>query len=514
MALIDDGWRAGGLLLHPSSLPSPYGIGDLGPAAHGLIPFLKRAGFHFWQMLPLGPTSPGLGNSPYSAFSAFAGNTLLLSPDLMVRDGWLAVHEVLRAEVPASDRVNFESVVQAKNGLIDLAFERAAPHLEHHEGFQRFAWDNGAWMNDYALFTAAKDFFSGACWLNWPEALARRDEAALREWGGRLARPILREKFAQFLFFTQLEELRALMCQAGLGLIGDAAIYVNHDSSDVWSLPRLFQLDAAGRPLAVAGVPPDYFARDGQLWGNPLFNWEAQRREGYDWWKHRLWHALRRYDWIRLDHFRAFAAYWSVPAGAETAAGGSWRPGPGADLFAAASAKGPLRIIAEDLGVITPDVTELRKRFGYPGMRVLQFAFGPDQGCSTHAPFRIESDNVVYSATHDNNTTRGWFRQEATPLMRRQLSDLAGFEAGEDSAAWALIRLAWLSPGALAVTPLQDLLNLDEGARLNTPGTPCGNWGWKLTGPGALTEALAERMAELGALAGRDGRAHPNILSY
>ena len=514
MARITDGWRASALLCHPSSLHSPYGIGDLGPAARDMADFLARSGFHFWQFLPLTPTSPGLGNSPYSSFSAFAGNPLLISPDLLVRDGWLTGDEARAAELPAAPRVDFDLAVRGKARLLSLAFDRAEPGLEHHRAFQDFAWANGTWLNDYAFFMAAKDHFGGGSWLNWPEALARRDETALREYGTALARPILREKFAQFLFFSQLDELKAHLAERNLGLIGDVAIYVNHDSSDVWSQPWLFNLEPDGRPRAVAGVPPDYFAKDGQLWGNPTFNWEVQAHDGFNWWKHRLWHMLKLYDWIRLDHFRAFAAYWEVPAGAPTAAGGKWQPGPGADLFNAASSAGPLKVIAEDLGIITPDVTSLRRRFGYPGMRVLQFAFGPDSACCAHIPFRIEADNVVYTATHDNNTTRGWFRQDTTPLMRRQLSDLCGYEVGEDNAAWALIRLAWYSSGALAVTPLQDVLNLDESARMNIPGIPTGNWGWKLTGPGQLSEALAGRLADLSAVSGRDNFDHPNTLTY
>jgi 4-alpha-glucanotransferase len=266
----------------------------------------------------------------------------------------------------------------------------------------------------------------------------------------------------------------------------------------------------------LAGVPPDYFALNGQLWGNPLFNWEEHRRDGFNWWKNRLWHQLAFYDWLRLDHFRAFAAYWSVPAGAETAATGTWRLGPGAGLFTAASASGPLNIIAEDLGFITPDVTLLRQEFGYPGMRVLQFGFGEESGISTHAPFRIEPDNAVYTGTHDNNTTRGWFRRETDELKRRQLAELSGGPVTEENAAWTLIRLAWLSPAALALAPAQDLLNLDVSARLNSPGTATGNWGWRLSSLSALTDddRLANRLAELAELSGRDNQVHPNVNTY
>lgn len=514
MALIKEGWRAAGLLLHPSSLHTPYGIGDLGPAAHELAGFMKKAGLHFWQVLPLTPTGPGLGNSPYSSYSAFAGHPLLISPELMVRDGWLTALEAGRAEGGSGDQVHFPEVIAAKSALIGLAFERARSGLEHHQGFQDFLAENGAWLNDYAFFMAARHRFSAYSWLLWPPELARRDGRALAKYGNEMAEAILWEKFAQYLFFSQFAELRAVMRSEGLELVGDAAIYVNHDSSDVWSQPRLFHLNAEGRADPVAGVPPDYFAVDGQLWGNPLFDWEAHRDTGFDWWKHRLWHMLGLYDWVRLDHFRAFSAYWAVPACAETAACGCWRPGPGGDLFRAATGGEPLRIIAEDLGVITPDVTDLRKMFGYPGMRVLQFAFGPDMPLSTHTPYRIEPDNAVYSGTHDNNTTRGWFRYEADDGIKRQISDLSGFEVGEENAAWALIRLAWLSPGAMAVAPLQDFLNLDERARMNRPGTAEGNWGWRLSRPGLLTDELAGRLAELGALAGRDNAAHPNIMTY
>ena len=516
MNRISDGWRAGGLLLHISSLPTPYGVGDLGPVAHRMADFIHRAGFHFWQVLPLSSTAPGLGNSPYSAYSAFAGNPLLISPDLMVRDGWLASSEARAAELPAEGPVDFERAIARKAALIDLAFDRAEARLETDAGFQDFTWRNGTWMNDYAFFMAAKKHFGGVGWLDWPEDLRRRDEGALRLFGARLARPILWEKFSQYLFFTQLAEFKEVLHQNGLGLIGDAPIYLNHDSSDVWTQPHLYYLDEAGRPVTLAGVPPDYFARDGQLWGNPLFNWEEHGRDGFDWWKNRLWYQLGLYDLLRLDHFRAFAAYWSVPAGAETAAGGSWQPGPGAALFKAASASGSLNIIAEDLGVITPDVTALRRDFGYLGMRVLQFGFGEYFGFSTHAPFRVEPDNAVYTGTHDNNTTRGWFRQETDELKKRQLTELAGGPVTEENAAWTLIRLAWLSPAALALTPAQDVLNFDESARMNIPGTAAGNWSWRLSSLSPLVDddRLADQLAELAALSGRDNQIHPNNTTY
>ncbi len=512
MQTYKNGWRAAGLLLHPTSLQSPFGVGDLGPEAHRMAGFIKKAGLHYWQVLPLGPTGPGLGNSPYSAYSAFAGNPLVISPDFMARDSWLKKSDLDRAELPAGDQVDFEAAIRVKEALIGLAFERAEKALETHGAFQDFCWRNGPWLNDFSLFMAAKEYFGGGTWLLWPESLRRRDEAALREYGTKLSRSILRVKFAQYLFFSQLDELRKALAEKGLGLIGDTAIYVNHDSSDVWSLPHLFKLDEGGGSSAVAGVKPDYFAVTGQLWGNPVFNWPAHARQGYDWWKNRLWHAFKMYDMVRLDHFRAFAKYWEVPAEAETAEPGHWAEGPGGGIFQAASSNGSLRIIAEDLGIITPDVTALRSEFGYPGMRVLQFAFGPDLPVSTHAPYRIESDNAVYPGTHDNNTTRGWFSRESTELIRKQISDLSGFEVDETNAAWALIRLAWLSGASLAVATMQDMLNLDETARMNTPGVSSGNWGWRLTT--SDLDELADKMAALTALSGRDNYEHPNNLTY
>lgn len=517
MTKIEQGWRAGGLLLHPSSLASPYGIGDLGPSAHDFVRFLQKAGVHYWQFLPLNPTSTGLGNSPYSSFSAFAGNTLLISPDFLVRDGWLNGDEAHRAQVPASNQINFPEVTATKKALLDLAFERAEGRLENHRDFQDFAWSNGTWLNDYSLFMAAKNHFGQQAWTSWPPELARREEKGLKHYGTVLTRSILREKFIQYLLFSQLAELKELMEASCLGLIGDAPIYVNHDSADVWSQPGLFELDHEGQPTTVAGVPPDYFAQEGQLWGNPLFRWENHRQSGYDWWKNRLWYLLGQFHWLRLDHFRAFAGFWAVPQGAPTAAGGYWMPGPGSELFQAAQGEsGWLNIIAEDLGFITHDVTELRQKYHYPGMRVLQFAFGTQLGINTHAPFRIEPDNVVYPGTHDNNTTRGWYLQESTPLMRDQLSQLAGCQVTEVNAAQAMIRLAWLSGGALAVATIQDVLNLDQHSRLNTPGTPTGNWGWRLSPQDvdALSPQLAGELAELSALAGRDNCTHTNLLTY
>ncbi|MDR2141423.1 MAG: 4-alpha-glucanotransferase [Deltaproteobacteria bacterium] len=512
MARFSEGWRAAGLMTHVTSLPTNYGVGDLGPSAYKLIDLMKSAGLTFWQVLPVVPTGPGLGNSPYSAFSAFAGYEILISLDLLVRDRLLSESEAASCLTPLTSEVNFEQVTRYKSAMLDLILNREGKRLLEREDFQRFLTENAIWLNDYAFYMATKDSLGGAPWDQWPSELKWREDWALAKTGEKLFWPILRQKLGQFFFFKQLNELKAAFNEAKLALIGDTAFYVNHDSSDVWANQRLFSLDSQGQTSLRAGVPPDYYAKDGQLWGNPIYNWPQHQAEGFSWWKFRLGHWLRHFDWTRLDHFRAMSACWAVPADSATAAGGYWLPAPGRDLFQDLARSGPLNIIAEDLGVITPDVTALRQAHDLPGMRVLQFGFGPDQPLSLHAPFRIEPDNFVYPGTHDNNTTRGWFRQEITVRDRQRISDLAGFQVEEINVAWALTRLAWLSPGAVAITTLADLLNLDERARFNTPGQPTGNWAWRANRwPNPRT---LESLAELTELAGRDNMAHPNILTY
>jgi 4-alpha-glucanotransferase len=473
---------------------------------------LKQGGLTFWQVLPVVPTAPGLGNSPYSAYSAFAGYELLISPDLLVEDHWLRPKEAEEFRLPLTAAVDFEKTIKNKTALMDLIFDRECLNLLDREDFQTFCRDNAVWLNDYAFFKAAKEDFGGLAWSDWPNDLKFRDDSALAKHGTRLFKPILRQKLGQFLFFSQLKALKKFFNDQGLALIGDTAFYVNHDSSDVWANPGLFQLDSQGQTAQMAGVPPDYFAKDGQLWGNPVFNWPAHQADSFSWWKYRLHHCLEYFDWTRLDHFRAMAAYWSVPAGEKTAATGHWVPAPGYELFRDISLNGPLNIIAEDLGVITPDVTALRQSFSLPGMRVLQFGLGTDQPLSLHTPFRIEPDNFVYSGTHDNNTTRGWFRVDLTAKDKVILSELAGYVVTESNAAWTLTRLAWLSPGAVAMTTMADLLNLDELSRFNTPGLAQGNWTWRaLKFP---ERVILDKLGQLTALAGRDNMAHPNILTY
>ncbi|MDR3134738.1 MAG: 4-alpha-glucanotransferase [Deltaproteobacteria bacterium] len=517
MSRFQDGWRAAGILLHFTSLPGPFGIGDLGPTAHAFLDFLQRAGIHFWQALPVNPTAPALGNSPYSAFSAFAGNELMVSPYLMVEEGWITKAEADKARQPQAGNpglgtVDFGKTIKLKEALIDAAYSKVGFGLLDREGFSRFAWENSSWLNDYAFFMTAKADLGGKPWFEWPDGLKYRDDHELGIHGRRMSESILRVKFGQYLFFSQLSRLKDGASRRGIKLMGDTAFYVNHDSCDVWANRHLFRLGPDGMSEMVSGVPPDYFSKTGQLWGNPVFDWPASQSTGHGWWVSRLRHNLSMFDWVRLDHFRAFSRYWSVKGGAETAEDGQWAPGPGDSLFEACG--GNLNVVAEDLGVITPDVTELRKKFDFPGMRVLHFGFGADQPLSTHCPYRIEPDNLVYAATHDNNTTRGWFEHDIDHKARQRISDLAGYGVTAQNVAWALIRLAYLSPGAISVITVPDLLALGRESRLNTPGTVSGNWAWRLGSLDQLTPSLAASLADLGALAGRDDHSHPNILDY
>ena len=474
------GDRASGVLVHVTSLPSPFGIGDLGPTAFAWVDRLAWAGQSWWQALPLGPT--GYGNSPYQPLSSFAGNVLLISPDHLVQDGLLGASDLDGASFPAGG-VDYPAVIRSKHRLLERAWShfRAGARPDLRPAFDQFCNDQAHWLDDYALFRALKSRHGGAHYLEWPAALSQRDPAALDQARRELADPIGLARFAQFLVFTQGARLREYANARGVRFIGDLPFFVSPDSSDVWANPEFFQLDERRRPRFVAGVPPDYFSPQGQLWGNPVYDWEALRRAGYRWWVDRLRALLAHVDLVRLDHFRGFAAAWHVPAGAATAQSGRWLPGPGADLFRSTrEILGRLPLIAEDLGLITPDVRQLREEFHLPGMKVLQFAFdgNPD---NPFLPHNIGPESVVYTGTHDNDTTRGWY--EALPEREKRV--VGGYlgrspcEAADISRE--LIRLAWSSPAALAMAPLQDLLNLGSEARMNRPGSAVGNWRWRST---------------------------------
>jgi 4-alpha-glucanotransferase len=469
--------RSSGVLLHPTSLPGPFGIGDLGPEAFSWLAALSRMGQSSWQMLPVGPT--GYGDSPYQLLSTFAGNINLISPARLVEEGLATLGDEDGCFLAATEAVRYADVIPRKRRLVQQAWARFAAGngpSNLHEGFTRFREHEAAWLEDFALFMAIKDEHGGKPWWEWPPRLAFRDDSALRAANQELAGEIDVHRFGQFLFFHQWNELRNFSQGNGVRIIGDLPIYVAEDSADVWANPGLFLQGPDHRPRFAAGVPPDYFSATGQLWGNPIYDWDSHCKTGYRWWIDRIRAALRLFDVIRFDHFRGIESFWAVPFGAATAEGGQWLPGPGASLLdALQNAIGELPIIAEDLGVITPQVDALRERFGLPGMRILQFAFGGAIE-SRFLPHRYSPNIAVYTGTHDNDTTAGWLDKLGEP-ERQQFARYA--PASAEGPVRTLVRLAWASVADLAIAPLQDLLGLGSSARLNTPGTSSGNWEWR-----------------------------------
>jgi 4-alpha-glucanotransferase len=490
--------RASGILLHPSSLHGPFGIGDLGPTAYQWVDWLARSGCKLWQILPMGPT--GYGNSPYQCFSAFAGNPYLISPELLLQDKLLDSDDLGGIQDIDPERVDYGRVISWKNNLLEKAFclfssESGTLQAE----FDSFCKENSFWLDDYALFMAIKEEYRFGSWVDWPETLRQRDPVSLEKKRKALIASIERYSFYQFTFFQQWNALSEYAHKNGLSLIGDIPIFVAYDSSDVWSHPDLFHLNANLKPTVVAGVPPDYFSPTGQLWGNPLYRWEIHKESGYKWWLERLRAALRVQDILRIDHFRGFAGYWEIPAGNTTAEFGQWREGPGADfldkiisgfnLVGNGSTNPP--IIVEDLGFISPDVIALRNQFGLPGMKVLQFAFsGPE---NPFLPHSYPKNCVVYTGTHDNDTTLGWY--ESAPENEKQFARRYLDIDGSDI-AWDLIRAAWKSPAVYALAPFQDFLGLDSKGRMNYPSRPGGNWEWRMR-KADLSEELQGKIKEL-----------------
>jgi len=492
--------RRAGVLLHLSSLPGPFGIGDLGPAAEGWISWLAQARQTLWQILPLGPT--GFGDSPYQSLSSFAGNPLLISPERLVEAGLLTRAELDPMPAASSRRVQFAQVIDYKRRLLARAFERyrglgRSPWRAHTQAFREA---ERYWLDDFALFAALKADHAGQPWSEWPRDLALRAAQSLAGARQRLADEIDRVIFEQMLFRTQWEQLRARAREQAIQIIGDVPLYLAYDSAEVWANPELFRLDAHGVPTHVAGVPPDYFSPTGQRWGNPLYRWARHRADGFAWWQRRVQSALGLSDWVRIDHFRGLAAYWEVPASSPTAENGRWVRAPGAALLTALAHQTPrLPLIAEDLGVLTADVVGLRTRFGLPGMRVLQFAFDGD-GRNAFLPHNYEAATVVYTGTHDNDTTRGWYAAR-TPRERAYLDEYAP-PAGPE-VEWRLIRMAMASVCRFAVIPLQDMIGLGTEARMNTPGTSNGNnWSWRCR-EDAFDTSAAARLRELSVLFGR-----------
>jgi 4-alpha-glucanotransferase len=497
--------RESGVLLHITSLPSQQGVGNLGPAAYRFVDFLGATRQRLWQVLPIGPT--GYGNSPYQSFSAFAGNPLLISLETLAEEGLLASADLPVAGTFTDDRVSFDEVALSQIRVLGQAFERfqTSTFANQQAELALFADEHASWLDEYVLFQALKSAHGGVAWTQWDSDARSRNPDALRRYREQLGAQIEFEKFVQFQFYRQWTDLKRYANERAISIVGDLPIFVAHDSADVWVNQDLFKLHPDGRPEVVAGVPPDYFSATGQLWGNPIYRWDKMAADGFSWWVERIRGALEMFDRVRIDHFRGFESYWEVPGEDKDARRGRWVPGPGAALFETARQKlGPLPIIAEDLGVITPEVEALRDQLGYPGMRVLQFAFGGDPKARDYQPHRYVSHCLVYTGTHDNDTTLGWFRSEAGEGTTR---DQAGIDRERSFALrymhsdgsevhWDMIRLALASVAQTAVFPMQDLLGLGGDARMNLPGSAEGNWGWRFRWD-QITSSIEQRLREM-----------------
>jgi 4-alpha-glucanotransferase len=496
--------RSTGVLLHVSSLPSYGGIGDLGPAAHEFVDFLARAKQHVWQVLPLCPT--GYGNSPYAGSSAFAGNPALISLEFLSDWRWIDGKRIA-GMAGRSGKISFKEVEERK---LPLLYEAAGNFLDRgprdpvlagqFRQYEEFCRSQAAWLNDYALYAVLCSKFQTGAWTEWPEPLRRRDPQALKQAAVEHGRALAIEQVLQFAFSRQWNQLREAAARSAIRILGDVAIFVNMDSAAVWVRPEIFELNEDLKPIRIAGVPPDYFSPTGQRWGNPLYCWDVLAETGFAWWVDRIRRANERYDIMRLDHFRGFEAYWAIPAEEKTAINGKWIKAPGLALFRALeSALGPLPLVAEDLGVITPEVDALRLKLGMPGMKVLQFGFA-DKGAHTHLPHRFTPATVAYTGTHDNDTTQGWWNA-AGKAERAAVETLVGPVGNRP--AWPLIRAAQASVAEMAIVPAQDLLELGSEARMNTPAVSAGNWSWRAP-ENCWTEELADRMADLAEVTDRD----------
>jgi 4-alpha-glucanotransferase len=498
--------RGSGILLHVTSLPSSYGVGDLGPEAYRFTDFLAQAKQSYWQVLPLNPTNPAYGNSPYSSISAFAGNTLLISPDLLIEEGLLPREDLDPIPPFPEGRCDFSEVIPYKEKLLERAYQRFNQYGKRRESFEAFCSENSSWLEDFALFVVLKKHFGEKVWNQWPRELRDRDLNSLGAIKKESHNQIEKEKFWQYLFFKQWHSLRNACQEKGVHLFGDLAIYVSLDSADVWANPGLFKLDAEKRPAFVSGVPPDYFSETGQLWGNPVYRWNVLKKSNFQWWIERIAHNLKLFDVVRIDHFLGLVAYWEIPAGEKTAINGRWVKAPAKDFLNTLNKNFPhLPIVAEDLGVITPDVREVMNHFGLPGMKVLQFAFREDNPMHPFLPHTYEKNFLVYTGTHDNNTVRGWFEEEASTEDKRRLFRYLGREVPVEEIHWELIRLAMMSVAQSVILPMQDVLGLGREARMNRPSIAHGNWEWRLR-PVQITASVSERLLEITEIFGRSGR--------
>ena len=487
--------RSSGILFHPTSLPGKYGIGTLGKEAYAFIDFLKKSKQKLWQIFPLGPT--GYGDSPYQSFSSFAGNPYLIDFDLLIEAHLLSEEDLKDIFFGDNEEyIDYGAIYNQKYPLLRKAYEnfKSSDNSEMKAALENFKRENSSWLNDYSLYISLKNHFNGLPWNEWTQDIKNRENAAMEHYKNELADDIEYHNFIQFLFFKQWGDVKRYANENGIKIIGDIPIFVAADSSDAWANPEIFLFDKERKPVKVAGVPPDYFSATGQLWGNPLYNWEKLRDTNYNWWVERVRANLSTCDIIRIDHFRGFEAYWAVPYGDDTAINGQWEPGPGIDLFNAIKSQlGELPIIAEDLGLMTQGVIDLREATGFPGMKILGFAFDSGEE-NDYLPHTYTRNCVVYTGTHDNDTLVGWFqkaKEEDKQFARDYLNSRA-----DDEIHWDAIRGAWSSVACMAISPVQDFLGLGSEARINTPGVASGNWQWRLK-QGVLTNELAERIAKL-----------------
>ena len=487
--------RSSGILFHPTSLPGKYGIGTLGKEAYAFIDFLKKSKQKLWQIFPLGPT--GYGDSPYQSFSSFAGNPYLIDFDLLIEAHLLSEEDLKDIFFGDNEEyIDYGAIYNQKYPLLRKAYDnfKSSDNSEMKGSLENFKRENSSWLNDYSLYISLKNHFNGLPWNEWPQDIKNRENAAMEHYKNELADDIEYHNFIQFLFFKQWNDVKRYANENGIKIIGDIPIFVAADSSDAWANPEIFLFDEERKPVKVAGVPPDYFSATGQLWGNPLYNWEKLKETNYSWWVERVRANLSTCDIIRIDHFRGFEAYWAVPYGDETAVNGQWEPGPGIDLFNAIKSQlGELPIIAEDLGLMTQGVIDLREATGFPGMKILGFAFDSGEE-NDYLPHTYTKNCVVYTGTHDNDTLVGWFqkaKEEDREFARNYLNSRA-----DEEIHWDAIRGAWSSVACMAISPVQDFLGLGSEARINTPGVASGNWQWRLK-QGVLTNELAERIAKL-----------------
>ena len=489
--------RGSGILLHITSLPSPFGIGDMGKQAYEFADFLSKAEQKYWQVLPFNPTNPVTGNSPYSSVSAYATNILFISPQLLCDDGLISAEDIASILVENSSKVNFQKVAEDKLRLLNKAFEKFND-LNGKDEFIDFCKQNDYWLENFSSFLVFKKYFKDQLWSDWPKEIRDRDEKAMTDLKAEVKDCIEKEKFFQFLFFKQWMALKKYCNDIGIQIIGDIPIYVTYDSVDAWADPLIFKLDKNKVPFCVAGVPPDYFSETGQLWGNPVYNWDQLKKDDYKWWFNRIEHNLRLFDVIRIDHFRGFVDYWEVPKEEKTAINGSWQSAPAKDFFTQMLKQFPnIPLIAEDLGIITDELRDTIKHFKFPGMKIIMFAFGEDKPDHPYLPCNYSECSVAYTGTHDNNTLQGWFNNETNIEDKKRICDYLKKDVSADSVNLDLIELLMKSVAKIVLFPLQDVLGLDADDRMNSPGTVGDhNWSWRLNKK-QLTSQIAENLAKM-----------------